>query len=187
MKLTELITSNARTKVDVALITAGFDKQLVPVKKLTQRTELFRHDNDFVLKKDGVSVGYVSFNDKTAKIGDGEYYVLALIAIDTSIQKTRTAGLFIISLKGELDKPFIIGREADYGGVVSVDGMELVAAMNKSARFAVNVLDLKTGDVLPYEDGAKLGTDMTLMIENDERIFPFYHEAWKTYTFEDEL
>lgn len=163
-----------------------FESNLKFVRKITSTLELHRAGNTFALLKNEKVQGWVSFRDTLEIIHEKKYYVAEFIYLNPGIRKGVAGGAFMIAFKQELDHPFIIGTEADYGGVLFVDGVSLINAMNTSSKFDVKVLNFKTGDVREYDPSEELGTGVTLVVEQEnQHRFPFFNKTVNMYIYED--
>lgn len=94
-----------------------------------------------------------------------KYHAVELIYVLPKFRKTPTVGWLLIYGKDLIGTKLIIGDTTDYGGTVFRDGEDLLLRLAQSDKFEVSTLDLKTGDITPFEPPIKFDKHLTYVIE----------------------
>lgn len=107
-----------------------------------------------------------------------DYFAMKMLYVIPEHRKTKAVGAFLIGLQRALNFPVILGSD-EFGGVLFRDGAELVQSLHQSARFDVQVLDLKTGETWEFDWSIPNEKHKTLVFETN---FPLSYEGF--YLFE---
>lgn len=102
-----------------------------------------------IFKRDEL-VGWIKL--QPTKVHGAKYHTVDLIYVMPKFRKTPVVGWMLIYGKDLVGTPFILGDMAGHGGVVFKDGADLIARLAQSDKFDVSVMDLRTGEKMPYTE-----------------------------------
>lgn len=153
---------------------------------LTSTSQLVQKDKLYGVKKNGELVAWLQLGADVDLFGE-MYSTISMIYVVPGARKTRVVGLFLLGLQKVLKHRLILGSD-EYGGVLFKGGVELVKALGDSARFTVQALDLRSGDLTNLTPRhLKTAKNVTLVFESDVPLYKQASDTWRIYLFEDAL
>lgn len=103
---------------------------------------------------------------KPIKVRNERMHSIELIYILPEYRRSAAAGWLFLYAKDLVGSPIVLGDESSYGGVAFKDGEDLLKALQKTGKFDMSLLDLKTGEKLPLEFPLKDDRFTTVLIES---------------------
>lgn len=103
---------------------------------------------------------------KPTSIAKIDVHAVELVYIVPRYRKTVAAGWLFLYAKDIVGTPIVLGDDSTYGGVAFKDGKELMAALKKTGKFELSLVDLKTGQKSPLVFPLKDNRFTTVMIES---------------------
>jgi hypothetical protein len=114
--------------------------------------------------KNGELFGWTKL--KPTEVAEQQVHGVELVYVLPRYRKTVAAGWLFLYAKDLVGTPIVLGDDETYGGVAFKDGDELLRALQKTGKFELSLVDLKTGEKTPLEFPLKDNRFTTVMIES---------------------
>ena len=114
--------------------------------------------------KKGEMLGWAKL--KPTKVAGQQVHGVELVYVLPKYRKSITAGWLFLYAKDLIGTPIVLGDDETYGGVTFKDGDELLRALQKTGKFELSLVDLKTGEKTSLEFPLKDNRFTTVMIES---------------------
>lgn len=172
MKIQEIITVNSSqpsVEIDEKELTAmkSFFADAKPLK-LPHGLEVRDRSDSFYrwlgIFKNGDIFGWAKL--KPTKVAGVDVHAVELVYLVPKYRKSAAAGWIFLYAKDLVGTPITLGDEDSYGGVAFKDGEDLIAALKRTGKFELSLVNLKSGEKQPLSLPLKDHRFTTVMIES---------------------